>query len=47
MVVKEEIIMKHYFDRMVYEVVNKDINNITDEFEYFKQLLENWISKNN
>jgi hypothetical protein len=40
MVVKEEMIMKYYFDRIVYEVVNKDINNIIYEFEDFKQLIE-------
>ena len=32
--------MKYYFDRIVYEVVNKDINNIIYEFEDFKQLIE-------
>ena len=40
MVVKEEMIMKYYFDRIVYEVVNKDINNIIYEFEDFKQLIK-------
>jgi hypothetical protein len=40
MVVKEEMIMKYYFDRIVYEVVNKDINNIIYKFEDFKQLIE-------
>ena len=40
MVVKEEMIMKYYFDRIAYEVVNKDINTIIYEFEDFKQLIE-------